>query len=458
MSADIYYRNAWLVSEEAQFHGGVLVKDGKVAMIVEGNPDLQAAETVDLKEKVVFPGIVDSHVHFNEPGRTQWEGMRTGSMAAAAGGVTTIVDMPLNNLPAVVNQEILKSKLDAIRTRAVIDFALYGGLVDNNLDELDGMHRAGVSAFKAFMSDSAIPDFPRVDDDVLMVGMARIAELGNLLVLHAENEYVPRYLAAQLRSQGRTDRAAWPESRPPYVELEAIQRALFWLRQVNGRLHILHTTLSESVDFVYRARMEGYAVTVETCPHYLVFDQEDYERLGPVAKCAPPIRPRAEVEALWGAILAGKVDTIGSDHSPCTAEEKEAGQEDIWKAWGGISGVQTLLISILTEGVHKRGLPLTAVARMLSSNPARIMGLYPQKGSFLPGSDADLTVVDLEQEWTLKASDLFYKNPHSPFIGRAFRGKVLRTVVRGKTVYHANAFHVEPGYGRFLPRGYGDGG
>lgn len=454
MNTNLYLRNAKIVSENAQFHGGIVVRAGKIAMVVEGNPDLPAERTIDIQEHVVFPGIIDSHVHFNDPGRTHWEGMRTGSMAAAAGGVTTIVDMPLNNLPAVVNQEILQLKLDAVQNRSMVDFSLYGGLVDNNLVELEGMHRLGVAAFKAFLSNSAIPDFPRVDDDILMIGLERIRALNNLLVIHAENEYVPGYLAKQLQVGGRVDNAAWTESRPPFVELEAIRRALFWLEQVKGRLHIAHTTLSEGVELVHRAQMSGLDVTVETCPHYLIFDAEDFNRLGPVAKCAPPLRSRAEVESLWGAVLDGKVDTIGSDHSPCTLEEKKAGEADIWKAWGGISGIQTMLAVILTEGVHKRGLPLTAVTRMLSSNPARIMGLYPRKGSFLPGSDADFTVVDLEDDWTLSEKDLHYKNPHSPFVGRSFKGRVIQTIVRGETVYQEGAFPKKPGYGRFLPRGY----
>ena len=453
MKANLYLRNATIVAEDAQFQGGIAARAGKIMEVVEGNPDLPAEKTIDAQGHVVFPGVIDSHVHFNDPGRTHWEGMRTGSMAAAAGGVTTIVDMPLNNLPAVVNHEILQSKLDAVEPRAMVDFALYGGLVDDNLVELEGMHRLGVAAFKAFLSNSAIPDFARINDDILMVGLERIRAFDNLLVIHAENEYVPSYLAKKLQAEGRIDRAAWTESRPPFVELEAIQRALFWLKQVKGRLHILHTTLSEGVDLVHRAQMSGLDVTVETCPHYLTFDAEDFNRLGPVAKCAPPLRSRSEVEALWGAVLDGKVDTIGSDHSPCTLEEKEAGNEDIWKAWGGISGVQTMLPTILTEGVHKRGLPLSAVARMLSSNPAKIMGLYPRKGSFQPGSDADFTVVDLEGEWTLTEMDLHYKNPHSPFIGNSFKGRVVQTIVRGETVYQEGAFPMEPGYGRFLTRG-----
>lgn len=455
MDIDLYIKNALVVDETMEFIGGIAVKDGHVAMLVNGNPDLQAVKVIDAQGATVFPGIIDSHVHFNDPGRNHWEGMRTGSLAAAAGGVTTVVDMPLNNLPAVVNQQIFESKLAAVKDRAVIDFALYGGLVDNNLDELDGMHAAGAAAFKAFLSNSAIEDFPRVDDDVFVAGLRRIGELGNTLVIHAENEYVPAFLSNQLQSQGRTDNAAWTESRPPYVELEAIHRALFWQRRFRGRLHILHTTTRAGIEMVHKAQAQGQDVSVETCPHYLLLTEKDFEKIGPVAKCAPPLRSQSEVEDLWEAVLVGMVDTIGSDHSPCTMEEKEAGASNIWKAWGGISGVQTMLPVVLTEGVLKRRLPLTEVCRMLSSEPARLMGLYPRKGSFLPGSDADFTLVDLEKEWVLSKSDLHYKNPHSPMIGRSFKGQVVKTIVRGIVVYDEGEFTVDPGYGQFLIRGYG---
>jgi allantoinase len=219
-----------------------------------------------------------------------------------------------------------------------------------------------------------------------------------------------------------------------------------------GNLHIVHISIAKGIRAVEEAKKRGVSVTAETCPHYLTLDQDDFVRLGPVAKCAPPLRTRQEVDALWECVLAGLVDTIASDHSPCTWDEKAAGMTNIWKGWGGISGIQTMLPAIITEGVHKRGLPLTALVRMMSSNPARIFGLYPQKGALQPGSDADFVVVDLDKEWTLTTNDLFYKNKHSPYVGYTFKGKVEQTYIRGKQVYKDGMIVVEPGYGKALRR------
>jgi allantoinase len=219
-------------------------------------------------------------------------------------------------------------------------------------------------------------------------------------------------------------------------------------------LHIVHVSIPEGIRHIARAREDGLHVTTETCPHYLFFDHQDFERIGPAAKCAPPIRSRENVEELWDCVLSGLVDTIGSDHSPCTWDEKEKGMDNIWKAWGGISGIQLLLPVMLSEGVNKRGLSLTLLVRMLSSNPARLFGLFPQKGSIRVGADADLVVVDLEKEWTLSADQLFYKNKFSAYVGSTFKGQVVQTLVRGKTVYEDGQIKAEAGYGKLLRRLY----
>jgi allantoinase len=453
MMADLYLKNAQVVTEIGQFLGGILIDGEKIIEVVEGIEDFDATSVVDLDGKVMLPGIIDDHVHFNEPGRENWEGYRTGSMAAAAGGVTTILEMPLNATPPTINQGLLDKKRDAVKNESVVDYGNWGGLVDNNLDDLAGLDEGGVIGFKAFMSNSGV-DFERVDDDVLFAGLKHAGEMGNLVGTHAENEYVTRYLGTKLQYAGRTDRAAWSESRPPAAELEAIQRACYWAGVAKGNLHIVHITIPDGIRAVVAAKEQGINVTSETCPHYLVFDHDDFEEIGPAAKCAPPIRSRQIVEEMWQLVLDGKVDTIASDHSPCLWEDKEPGMQDIWKAWGGISGVQSMLPAILTEGVHKRQLPLREIARMMAANPARIFGLYPQKGTLSPGSDADMTVVDLEPEWTLSSDDLFYKNKHSAYIGRSFKGKVVQTYVRGKPIYQDGKIMVEPGYGKALKRLY----
>ena len=453
-NADLYLKNAQVVTEETVFHGGVVVDGGKIGKLVSGDPAVNAAKVIDLDGKVVLPGLVDDHVHFNEPGREEWEGYYTGSMAAAAGGITTFLEMPLNSFPATVSSKLLEQKREEVKDKSVVDYGNWGGLVDNNLDDLPGLHDAGVIGFKAFMSNSGIDDFKRVDDDVLYAGLLRAKKLGNLVGVHAENEYVTNFLGEQIRNTGRSDRAGWTESRPPAAELEAIRRACYWAGVVEGYLHIVHITIPEGIAAVDEARAKGINVTSETCPHYLMLDHADFEKIGPAAKCAPPIRSSETVEAMWDCVLNGKVDTIASDHSPCLWADKEPGIENIWQAWGGISGVQTMLPVILTEGVHKRNLPLSDLARMMSGNPARIFGLYPQKGSLNPGSDADITVVDMDAKWTLEVDDLLYKNKHSAYVGYSFKGKIIQTFVRGKSVYENGEIVAPPGYGRPLNRQY----
>jgi len=450
---DLYIKNALIVTESETFIGGLIIQNGKITQIIRGDAGLQAEQVLDCGGNVLFPGLVDDHVHFNEPGREDWEGYQSGSMAAAAGGITTFLEMPLNATPPTINREQLDIKRQVVKSESVVDYGNWGGLVDDNLADLPALNEGGVVGFKAFMSSSGV-DFERVNDDILYAGLKLAGELGNLVGTHAENEYVTSYLGKMLQDADRTDRASWYESRPPSAELEAIRRACFWAGAANGNLHIVHITIPDGIRAVVEARSQGINVTSETCPHYLVFDQDDYEEIGPAAKCAPPIRSRQTVEELWDLVLEGKVDTIASDHSPCLWEDKVPGMLNIWKAWGGISGIQTMLPAILTEGVHKRGMPLTDIARMMSANPARIFGLYPQKGTLQPGSDADFTVVDLDAAWTLSAEKLFYKNKHSAYIGHKFKGKVVQTFVRGNPVFQNGKIVASPGYGNALLRQY----
>ena len=451
MAFDLHIANARVVAGDAVFRGGVAVQDGRIATVLQGDESVEAREVVDVGGKLLLPGLVDGHVHFDQPGRDHWEGYRTGSMAAAAGGVTTVIDMPLNSTPPTTSAAMLARKREVVRSESVVDYAHWGGLVDDNVSDLPDLIAGGVVGCKAFMSESGV-DFARVDDDVLYAGLEVAGKLGSLIAVHAENEHVTTLLGRRLRDAGRTDRASWHESRPPATELEAIRRACHWARAAGGNLHVVHVTIADGLEEIARARRDGTRVTAETCPHYLFFDHADFERLGPAAKCAPPLRSRADVEALWEAVLAGLVDTIGSDHSPCPWEDKERGLDNVWEAWGGVSGVQTMLPALLTEGVHRRGLELPALARMTATNPARVFGLYPEKGAIEPGADADLVVVDADREWTLTAEELLYRNRYSAWVGSRFKGRVQRTIVRGETVYLDGEIRAEPGFGQLLRR------
>jgi allantoinase len=453
MTANLYLKNAKVVTEQEVFFGGIVVAGEKIAEVVKGSPEIAADQTIDVKGNLILPGIIDGHVHLNEPGREAWEGYATGTQAAAAGGITTLLDMPLNSTPPTINRAELKKKREVAASKAYIDYAQWGGFVDNNLAELDDLNADGVIGFKAFASNSGV-DFERLDDDMLYAGLKKMAELGNFIGLHAENEYVTRLLGEQMRASGRTDRASWYESRPPFTELETVLRASYWAKVTGGNLHIVHVSIPEGHRAIARAKEEGVHVTSETCPHYLFFDEKDFEAIGPAAKCAPPLRSRAIVDELWSCVADGLVDVIGSDHSPCSWDEKAPGMENIWKAWGGISGMQSMLVALLSEGFHKRSVPLTTLVRLLSANPARLYGLDDRKGALKAGLDADLVVVDVDKTWTLSADQLFYKNKHSAYVGREFKGQVQQTFVRGQLVYENGNIVAPAGYGKLLRRSH----
>jgi allantoinase len=449
MKADLYLRNGTIVTESGTFRGGIAASDGKISHMVHGDLSIDAEQTIDLAGKVLLPGIIDAHTHFSEPGR-DFEGYRTGSMAAAAGGVTTVFDMPLNDLPPTTDRATITKKRAMAEGQSIIDYAFWGGLIDNNLDKLEELNDEGVVAFKAFMR--TVADFPRIDDDLMYAGLKKIAAFDNMLGVHAENEFVTSFLRDKLKSEGRIDRKAWNDSRPPEQEIEAISRAIFWAKATGARLYICHISVAAAVDVVKRARQEGFRIAGETCSHYLFFDVEDYVEVGPRLRAAPPIRSADDVEALWASVLRGDVDVISSDHSPFPPQRYEQGLNNVWEGGGGVMGLQSMLPAVITAGVHQRGMPWELVARLMSSNPARIFGVYPQKGALLPGSDADFTVVDADREWTLSADDLFYRHKMSPYVGHKFKGAVTQAVVRGKIVFSDGKITADPGHGRLIHR------
>lgn len=454
MKADILIKNGRVVTHYGIFEADVAINGEKISGLFSSGSIQGAEQIIDAGGKLVFPGIIDAHVHFNEPGREDWEGFETGSKSAAAGGITTIIDMPLNSSPCTVNKKELHRKIERGQRNAIVDFALWGGATPDNPDDLEDLHTEGVVAFKAFMSYSGIEEFCNLPDGELTDILVQLEKMGNVLGLHAESESLTNYLSAKLQKEGRVDRKAFLESRPPIAEEEAVNRVLFLKRKIysSGRLHFLHISLAQSVQVINEAKLSGARVTVETCPHYLTLTEEDFIKIGPVAKCAPAVRSEKEVEALWECVKNGLVDTIGSDHSPCPTTAKERGNENIWEAWGGISGIQTMLPLLFSEGVVKRKLSLSRLIGMMTYNPAKLFGLYPQKGTLQPGSDADIVLFDPHKQWTLKKEDLFYKNTHSPFVGKTMTGSVEMTFVRGKVVYEKGEIKAPKGFGTFLRR------
>jgi allantoinase len=428
----------------------IAITNGTISAI--GSEVRDGAESIDARGLIVLPGVVDAHVHFNEPGRDDWEGWDAGTRGAAAGGVTTVLEMPLNAHPPTTSVAAFDAKRAVASAKTRVDFGLWGGLVPENLADLDGLHRRGVVGFKAFMSNSGIDDFQRVPDGLLAIGLKTTARLNAIVGVHAESHELVERLGADMIAAGRTDRLAWCEARPPAAEVEAIRRLLVCMRGAGShvRAHVVHVSSAAGLAAVDDARSKGVAITAETCPHYLAFTAEDFERIGPPLKCAPPLRDQATREALWQEVLAGRVDLIGSDHSPCPAADKEKGNDDVWKAWGGVAGIQATLPVLMTEGVVARGLSFERIAHLTATAPAQLFGLYPRKGAIAVGADADLVLVDPAQQWTFQAGDLQTRSGVSAYLGKRFTGRVVRTILRGVTVFVDGEVTGRAGSGKFL--------
>jgi allantoinase len=423
MAADVVVRGGTLPAI-ASGPADIAIDGGRIVGIGSDLPG--GRKEIDARHLLVLPAVVDAHLHFNEPGRTQWEGAATGSRALAAGGGATFVDMPLNSTPCTITPVELERKRAALEAASIADFGLWGGLVPGSVPEMAEMAARGVVGFKAFMCDSGLPEFPWADDDTLEAGMIEAARLGSLVAVHAESHEMTMRLA----QAGSRDVAGFLASRPVEAELDAIARAVDIAARTGARLHIVHVSTGRGVAVAATARARGEDVSIETCPHYLYFTEDDVERLGAVAKCAPPLRPVAEREALWQQVVAGHVDIIGSDHSP-TEPARKAG--DFWSAWGGIAGVQSTL-QVMLDASGERGLDPVRVGSLLATTPARRFGLAG-KGALGVGNDADLVLFDPRQSTTLRAKDLHQRHPLSPYVGHTFRGRIRRTIRRGETIF-----------------------
>lgn len=442
---------------ELVIRGGfvVVAADVAVADIGVSNGTIVAVEPeisgvvrteIDAEGLHVFPGVIDAHVHFNEPGRADWEGWWSGSRALAAGGGTTCFEMPLNAIPPTTTVGAFRAKRQAAEASSIVDFGLWGGIVPGNVAELEGLAEAGVLGLKAFMSRSGTEEFAAADDLTLYEAMVVCARLGRVVAVHAENDVMTASLAARAIAQGRTGVRDYLDARPVIAEVEAINRAILLAEEAGCPLHIVHVSSGKGVALVAEARKRGVDVTCETCPHYLVFTTEDVERLGAIAKCAPPIRDTDEREVLWEAIRAGKISMVTSDHSPAPASMKTG--PDFFAIWGGISGCQSTLAAMLSEGVHERGVSPIRVSELLAGNVAKRFGLT-RKGWIGVGADADICLVRLDEEYRLEAGEVHYRHPHSPYLDRRFRGRVRRTILRGRTIF-ADGILAEAGGGRLI--------
>ncbi len=443
---DLLVRNGIVVTVTSVSQADIAIADGRIVAIA---PELAGVSKEELNAEGlhIFSGCLDPHVHFNEPGRTNWEGFATGTAALAAGGVTTYIDMPLNSSPPTTTVQGFDLKLQAAQASSLVDFALWGGLVPGNIAQLDELTELGVVGFKAFMANSGIADFPVADDLTLYEGMARAAKLDRIVAVHAESDQITSGLAQRAIAEGRTGVRDYLASRPVIAELEAIERAILFASETGCALHIVHVSSGRGVSLVLEAQARGVNVSCETCTHYLVLTEEDVERIGAVAKCSPPIRSQAEQDALWQHISTGTLPIVVSDHSPAPADMKT--DANFFKVWGGISGCQSVLQLLLTEGYDRRQLPLSMITAITAEHAARRFGLFSSKGRLAVGVDADLVLVDLQSRSVLQANDLFYRHRHSPYVGRTLRGRIVRTLVRGNTVFCEGKIVSEP-IGQFL--------
>lgn len=414
------------------------INDGKFVALGE-NLSGSAKLEIDAHDRAIFPGVIDAHVHFNEPGRTDWEGFATGSRAAAAGGTTTVFDMPLNAHPPTTSRDNFELKRAAAQASSLVDFGLWGGLVPSNLTDLEALRDCGVVGLKAFMCNSGIGDFSHVDTPTLGAGMKRAAQLDLLVAVHAESEEMTAALIGAARAAGTKRIRDFLDSRPVAAELEAIRIAIDLAAETGCRLHIVHVSSGSGIAAVAEARARGIDVTCETCPHYLVLTEDDMEQLGAIAKCTPPLRSSDEQRQIRKRMR--DITTIGSDHSPAPPEMKH--RQNFFDVWGGISGCQHLLPLLIDAGI-----PPDEIHRLTSEDVAARFRMRA-KGAMAVGNDADFTLVDLKAQEIVAPESLHYRHPQSPYVGRTLRARVCRTFLRGQTIYADGKFAAQPA-GRFV--------
>ena len=408
----------------------IFIRDGRIVSVRNYNEFESGCEVVDADAgSVVMPGLVDTHVHVNSPGRTEWEGFQSATLAAAAGGVTLLVDMPLNSIPATTSLAGFKTKIETAQNNCFVDVAFWGGVVPGNTAELAKMFEAGVVGFKCFLVPSGVDEFPHVSEDDLREAMPELARLDALLIVHAE-------LPGPIKATGdaAADYGTFLASRPRAAENEAIELMIRLSDEFNTRVHIVHLSSAEAVPLLREARAAGVKITAETCPHYLHFAAEEIATGATEFKCCPPIREHDNQDKLWDGLVDGTIDMIVSDHSPCPGEMKLRETGDFMNAWGGIASLQLRLPVVWTEA-RRRGLTLQEMVRWLCANPSKQVSLDSRKGAIAAGYDADLVIWDPSREFTVSAARLHHRHKITPYEGEILTGVVQKTFLRGQKIY-----------------------
>ncbi|WHT17733.1 allantoinase AllB [Crossiella sp. CA-258035] len=425
---DLVLRSRRTCLPDGERPAAIAVHNGRIAAVAPHEADLPAHTDTDLGELALLPGLVDTHVHVNEPGRTEWEGFATATAAAAAGGVTTIIDMPLNSLPPTVDVAALNVKRQAAQGRCFVDVGFWGGAIPGKLHELPALHAEGVFGFKCFTVDSGVPEFPPLSWPEIDQALHRLVELDALLVVHAEDS---EELATAPAAEGKRYQG-FLASRPTSAENTAIARLAAITAGIGARAHVLHLSSAEALSIVAEAKAAGVRLSAETCPHYLTLTAESVPDGATEFKCCPPIRDAANQDQLWAGLADGVIDCVVSDHSPCTPDLKSRGGGDFGQAWGGVSSLQ-LGLPVLWTAARARGRPLAEVVRWLAERPADLAGLS-HKGRIAVGCDADLVAFAADERFTVTPGELRHRHPITPYAGRELTGVVRRTWLRGKEI------------------------
>lgn len=449
---DLKITGGQVVAADQVFPADVLVREGKVAAL--GNfREVETRESLDAGGLLLFPGLIDTHAHLNDPGFTWREDFPHGSTAAAVGGVTTIIDMPLQNEPALTNAAVFAKKEAALSGRSQVDYAFWGGLVPDNFEHLEELHRLGVVGFKVFLGPVS-PDYASLNLGQARQAMARVRRFDGLVGFHCEDYSVIKAAESEvMANKGRG--ASWGDflaSRPLSAELIATQAVIYLARELGARAHICHVSHPAVAELIRQAQTEELAITAETCGHYLAFSEVDLLERGERFKCAPPLRHPRDRDRLWDYVEDSTLACLASDHSPCRLDEKDPQTHGIMGAWGGISGIQNLMQVVYDQGVVRRSLSPTFLARSAAS-AARIFGLAHAKGAIRPGLDADLVLLDPLKPWEITPESLHYLNPFSAFTGLTGRGVPVLTLVRGEIVARDGQPTRPPGHGRLVKRG-----
>lgn len=456
MMFDLVVKNGRIVTSDQIFSANVGVKGETIAAIFAPGLPFEAKNVIDAKGKYVFPGGIDSHAHLNDPGYNWREDYTHGTAAAIVGGYTTIIDMPLQNEPAMTNGNIMDKKLEIVAPRAYTDYCFWGGLVDYNFADLKELDAKGCVAFKSFIGPVS-PDYVPLTIGQAREAMEILREFDARAGFHCEDYSLIKWGEERAKRKAKPDWQDFLDSRPVIAELIATQNIIECARETGAKVHICHVSHPKVAQAIKEAQLDGVDVTAETCGHYLSMTDKDVLAHGSLFKCAPPLRSAEDVDALWHYVEDGTLSCIGSDHSPCELSEKSEEKHGIFGAWGGISSIQSTIQAAYSEGVVKRGISPTVIAHAIGEGPARVFGLYGKKGAIRPGFDADMVILDPDAKWEITADSLYYVNKISAFVGMKGQGLPVCTILRGKVMAQNGKLVGEKGFGKFVKKQWAEG-